>query len=94
MSGRSMKPQLIVTRQQPHGQGHETTLAQVAADEFGVPLLGQIPLEMQTREGGDAGVPVTVGHPDSAQVEAFRSIASAAVARVQAVAGLKLPDLR
>lgn len=26
----------IVTRQQPHGQGHETTLAQVAADEFGV----------------------------------------------------------
>jgi hypothetical protein len=35
-----------------------------------------------------------VGHPDSAQAEAFRSIASAAVARVQAVAGLKLPDLR
>ena len=26
----------IVTRQQPHGQGHETTLAQVAADELGV----------------------------------------------------------
>jgi aerobic carbon-monoxide dehydrogenase large subunit len=29
---------VIVTRQQPHGQGHETTLAQVAADEFGVPV--------------------------------------------------------
>jgi len=28
----------IVTRQQPHGQGHETTLAQVAADEFGVAM--------------------------------------------------------
>ena len=41
-----------------------------------------------------AGVPVTVGHPDSAQAKAFRSVASAAVARVQAVAGLKLPDLR
>lgn len=27
---------VIITRQQPHGQGHETTLAQVAADEFGV----------------------------------------------------------
>ena len=26
----------IVTRQQPHGQGHETTLAQVAVDELGV----------------------------------------------------------
>ena len=64
------------------------------AEEFSVPLLGQLPLEIATREGGDAGVPVTVGHPDSAQAEAFRSIASAAVARVQAVAGLKLPDLR
>jgi carbon-monoxide dehydrogenase large subunit len=26
----------IITQQQPHGQGHETTLAQVAADELGV----------------------------------------------------------
>ena len=26
----------IITRQQPHGQGHETTLTQVAADELGV----------------------------------------------------------
>ncbi len=29
---------VVVTRQQPHGQGHETTLAQVASDEFGVPF--------------------------------------------------------
>ncbi len=29
---------VIVTRQQPHGQGHETTLAQVAADELGIPF--------------------------------------------------------
>ncbi len=28
----------ILTAQHTHGQGHETTLAQVAADEFGVPL--------------------------------------------------------
>jgi carbon-monoxide dehydrogenase large subunit len=27
---------VLVTRQQPHGQGHETTLAQVASDELGV----------------------------------------------------------
>jgi carbon-monoxide dehydrogenase large subunit len=30
----------VITRQQPHGQGHETTLAQVAADELGVPFEG------------------------------------------------------
>src|SRR4029450_4734371 len=28
----------VHTRQVPHGQGHETTLAQVAADERGVPV--------------------------------------------------------
>jgi carbon-monoxide dehydrogenase large subunit len=28
----------VFTSQAPHGQGHETTLAQVAADELGVPL--------------------------------------------------------
>ena len=65
---------------------------QRVADEFGVPLLGQIPLEMETREGGDAGVPVTVGRPDSTQAQAFRKIA-AAVARVGAVAALKLPSI-
>jgi len=67
---------------------------QRVADEFGVPLLGQIPLEMETREGGDAGVPVTVGRPDSAQAQAFRKIAAAAAARVEAVSALKLPDIR
>src|SRR5262249_50634630 len=28
----------VITAQMPHGQGHETTLAQVAADEMGVPF--------------------------------------------------------
>ena len=28
----------VTTWQVPHGQGHETTLAQVAADELGVPI--------------------------------------------------------
>lgn len=28
----------IITQQHPHGQGHQTTLAQVAADELGVPF--------------------------------------------------------
>jgi aerobic carbon-monoxide dehydrogenase large subunit len=28
----------IITQQHPHGQGHQTTLAQVASDELGVPI--------------------------------------------------------
>jgi ATP-binding protein involved in chromosome partitioning len=66
---------------------------QRVAEEFGVPLLGRIPLEMETREGGDAGVPITVGRPDSAQAQAFRAIAAAVVVRVDAVAALKLPRI-
>jgi carbon-monoxide dehydrogenase large subunit len=30
----------VYTQQMPHGQGHETTLAQVAADQLGVPIEG------------------------------------------------------
>ncbi|MEZ5230727.1 MAG: molybdopterin cofactor-binding domain-containing protein [Acidimicrobiales bacterium] len=28
----------IITSQMPHGQGHETTMAQIAADQLGVPI--------------------------------------------------------
>jgi ATP-binding protein involved in chromosome partitioning len=63
------------------------------AEEFDVPLLGQIPLEMETRKGGDAGVPIVVGQKDSAQAKAFREIAAAVKARVDAVSGLKLPTI-
>src|SRR6266540_1851014 len=63
------------------------------AEEFAVPLLGQIPLEMETRKGGDAGIPIVVGQPGSAQAKAFREVAAAVSGRVDAVSGLKLPTI-
>ena len=63
------------------------------AEEFGAPLLGQIPLEMDTRKGGDAGVPIVVGQPQSAQAKAFLAIAAAVKERAEAVSGLKLPTI-
>jgi len=63
------------------------------AEEFSVPLLGQIPLEIATREGGDAGVPVMAGRPDSAQAAAFREVARAVAKRVRALAGAGLPTI-
>ena len=63
------------------------------AEEFGVPLLGEIPLGMDTRQGGDAGVPVTVGHPESAQAALFRRVAEAVVVRIEAVSSLALPSI-
>jgi len=63
------------------------------AEEFGVPLLGEIPLEVETREGGDAGVPIVVGRPESAQARAFQDVAAAVMRRVESVADLKLPTI-
>jgi ATP-binding protein involved in chromosome partitioning len=48
---------------------------QVLADELGVPLLGQVPLVPALREGGDAGLPITVTAPADEAAEAFVRIA-------------------
>lgn len=63
------------------------------AEEFGVPLLARIPLEMDTRKGGDEGMPVVVGRPDSAQALAFLALAGAVAERLEAVSALKLPTI-
>lgn len=55
-----------------------------------VPLLGQIPLEMTTREGGDAGLPVVLGAPETAAAVALRTIARALTARSRGLAGRSL----
>jgi ATP-binding protein involved in chromosome partitioning len=51
------------------------------ADELGVPLLGQIPLETRLREGGDSGEPVVVASPDSEVAKAFVALATTVAAQ-------------
>lgn len=55
-----------------------------------VPLLGQIPLEITTREAGDSGLPVVLGAPDTAAAQAMIAIARALTARSRGLAGRKL----
>jgi len=43
--------------------------------EFGVPMLGQVPLEIAVREGGDSGHPITIAAPDSASAKVLTEIA-------------------
>ena len=45
------------------------------AAQYGVPLLGSLPLEIGIREQGDAGVPIVVAQPDSAAARAYRQTA-------------------
>jgi ATP-binding protein involved in chromosome partitioning len=54
------------------------------AAQYGVPLLGSLPLELAIREQGDAGVPVVAAAPGSAAALAFRSVARALAMRLAA----------
>ena len=55
-----------------------------------VELLGQIPLDTRVREGGDNGIPVVIGEPDTAAAVALRGIAKGLSARARGLAGRSL----
>ena len=50
--------------------------AEKEAQRLGVPFLGGVPLEMETRELSDLGQPVVAARPDSAQAKVYRDIAA------------------
>ncbi|SOD55211.1 ATP-binding protein involved in chromosome partitioning [Pseudoxanthomonas wuyuanensis] len=52
------------------------------AAQYGVPLLGSLPLDIAIREQGDAGQPVVVSAPDSAVAQAYRQTARVMAARL------------
>jgi ATP-binding protein involved in chromosome partitioning len=52
------------------------------AERYGVPFLGGVPIAINIREGGDLGVPIVVGAPDSPQARAFRTIAQNVAAQI------------
>ena len=67
--------------------GHEEHLfgeggGQRMAAQYGVPLLGSLPLDIAIREQGDAGQPVVVASPDSAVAQAYRQTARAMAAQL------------
>jgi ATP-binding protein involved in chromosome partitioning len=61
------------------------------ASQAGVPFLGAIPIDPVVREGGDAGKPVVVSHPESAVARALRSIAEDIAAKIS-VAAVQQPN--
>jgi ATP-binding protein involved in chromosome partitioning len=61
------------------GKGGGTQLA----TEAGLPLLGQVPLEVQVREGGDTGAPIVVSAPDSGAGSALRQVARTVMIEVE-----------
>jgi ATP-binding protein involved in chromosome partitioning len=64
------------------------------ADEYGVPLLAQVPLDPVTRQAGDEGTPITLRVPDSPQARTFRDLAVAVRGRIDQLAAQRpLPKI-
>src|ERR1700677_4629212 len=55
-----------------------------------VPLLGQVPIDVRLREGGDSGVPLVLGDPDSPAGLALRKSADELGTRSRGLAGRNL----
>jgi len=49
------------------------------AERKGVPFLGEVPIYMEIREGGDKGTPVVVSDPESAAGSAMLNVARLAL---------------
>jgi ATP-binding protein involved in chromosome partitioning len=62
-----------------HVFGHGGVAAE--ASKLGVPLLAEVPLDLQIRLAADGGAPIVASQPDSPQAQAFQAIASALVAK-------------
>jgi ATP-binding protein involved in chromosome partitioning len=79
--------------------GHTTAIfgeggGQKLAREFDVPVLGSIPIDAETRVGGDTGEPIVVARPSSPQAEVFRRVAAGVRDRLLEAAAPKLPLIR
>ncbi|NQD87326.1 Mrp/NBP35 family ATP-binding protein [Paenarthrobacter sp. CM16] len=79
-------------RMELFGSGGGAILAERLSAAVGsdVPLLGQIPLDIRLREGGDAGKPVVLAAPETAAAKAMQEVASALASRPRGLSGLSL----
>ncbi|UKA57635.1 Mrp/NBP35 family ATP-binding protein [Arthrobacter sp. FW306-2-2C-D06B] len=79
-------------RMELFGSGGGRVLAERLSAAVGtdVPLLGQIPLDILLREGGDAGRPVVLTAPETAAAQALQGIAGKLNAKPRGLAGMSL----
>lgn len=69
------------------GCGHESDIfgkggGETLATSLQIPFLGRVPLYEPIRTGGDAGVPIVIGEPESPAARAFLAAAEQAAAQV------------
>ncbi|MGZ5416603.1 MAG: Mrp/NBP35 family ATP-binding protein [Nocardioides sp.] len=74
------------------GSGGGARVAATLSGRFGydVPVLGEIPLDLALREGGDSGKPIVDTDPDSAAATALTTVATTLSGRGRGLAGMQL----
>ena len=79
-------------RMELFGAGGGQAVAQSLSEATGtkVGLLGQIPIEVAIREGGDEGSPIVLSQPDSPAARAFGAIADTLAGRQRSLVGRSL----
>jgi len=55
-----------------------------------VPTLGQVPIDVRLRQGGDEGVPLVLSAPDSAAAQQLLAIAGTLANRTRGLSGRQL----
>ena len=74
------------------GSGGGARVAKTLSSRFGydVPVLGEVPLDLDLRAGGDSGTPIVVSAPDSAAAQALTTVATTLSGRGRGLAGMQL----
>jgi ATP-binding protein involved in chromosome partitioning len=81
-----------VHRLEVFGSGGGKRVAATLSSRFGydVPVLGEVPLDLSLREGGDAGTPIVDTRPDSPAAVELTKVAAALIGRGRGLAGMQL----
>jgi len=74
------------------GSGGGARVASTLSKRFGydVPVLGEIPIDLELREGGDSGKPIIEEAPDSVAAKELTKIAAVLSGRGRGLAGMQL----
>ena len=74
------------------GAGGGARVAATLSGRFGydVPVLGEIPLDLVLREGGDAGTPIVDAAPDTPAAQELTKVAATLSGRGRGLAGMQL----
>ena len=74
------------------GEGGGATVAEALTRATGaqVPLLGQVPIDVRLRVGGDEGMPLVLSHPDEPAAVVLQGIADRLTVRARGLVGMSL----